>query len=184
MDMKKESISYLKEDVNLNHRNSIKVNLIESIEDSAKCINHVLERVLEKLDSEHKAYIMAHKDVKMVDVFRSLSYAKEKIVCRESVMEPALYKIIKDMVNNYKEEVAKRYGSVDAIEAYNSIFKEVDVLYDLIDNEVPNSNMLKKDEVSYRLKENLISKLEELEGLCKETDEYVEKEFKNFEAVR
>lgn len=183
MYMKKESISYLKEDVNLNHRNSVKVNLIESIEDSAKCINHVLERVLEKLDSEHKAYIMTHKDVKMVDIFRSLSYAREKIICRDSVMEPAFYKITKDMVKNCRDEVAKRYGSVDAIEAYNSIFKEVDVLYDLIDNEVLNSNMLKKDEVSYRLKENLISKLEALEGLCKETDEYFENEFKSFEAV-
>ena len=90
MYMKKESISYLKEDVNLNRRNSVKVNLMESIEDSAKCINHVLERVLEKLDSEHKAYIMTHKDVKMVDIFRSLSYAREKIICRDSVMEPAL----------------------------------------------------------------------------------------------
>lgn len=177
MYMKKESISYLKEDVNLNRRNSVKVNLMESIEDSAKCINHVLERVLEKLDSEHKAYIMTHKDVKMVDIFRSLSYAREKIICRDSVMEPALYKITKDMVKNCKDEVVKRYGSVDAIDAYNSIFKEVDILYDLIDNEVPNSNMLKKDEVSYRLKENLISKLEELAGLCKETDEYFEKEF-------
>ena len=177
MYMKKESISYLKEDVNLNRRNSVKVRLMESIEDSAKCINHVLERVLEKLDSEHKAYIMTYKDVKMVDIFRSLSYAREKIICRDSVMEPSLYKITKDMVKNCKEEVAKRYGSVDAIEAYNSILKEVDELYDLIDNEVPNSNMLKKDEVCYRLKENLISKLEELAGLCKETDEYFEKEF-------
>ena len=120
---------------------------------------------------------MTYKDVKMVDIFRSLSYAREKIICRDSVMEPSLYKITKDMVKNCKEEVAKRYGSVDAIEAYNSIFKEVDILYDLIDKEVPNSNMSKKDEVCYRLKENLISKLEELAGLCKETDEYFEKEF-------
>ena len=145
MYMKKESISYLKDNVKTSENEMIKVNLMESIEDSAKCINHVLERVLEKLDSEHKAYIMTYKDVKMVDIFRSLSYAREKNICRDSVMEPSLYKITKDMVKNCKEEVAKRYGSVDAIEAYNSIFKEVDVLYDLIDKEVPNSNMSKKD---------------------------------------
>ena len=184
MDMEKESISYLKEDVNSNHRNSVKVNLTESIEDSAKCINHVLERVLEKLDSEHKAYIIAYKDVKMVKIFQGLSYASEKIICQDPVMGDFHYESTKDMVKKCKEEVAKRYGPVGAIEAFNSIFKEVDELYDLIDNEVPNSNMLKKDEVSYRLKENLISKLEELEGLCKERDEYFENEFKSFEAQK
>ena len=182
MYMKKDSISYLKDDVKTLENEMIKVNLMESIEDSAKCINHVLARVLEKLDSEHKVYIMNHKDVKMVDIFRSLSYAREKIVCRDSVMEPALYKITKDMVKNCKEEVIKRYGSISAIDAYDSIFKDVDELYDLIDNGVPNSNMSQKDEVVYRLKENLILKLEALEGLCKETDEYFEKEFKSFEA--
>mgnify|MGYP003397135464 CR=1 FL=1 len=184
MDMEKESISYLKEDVNSNRRTSVKVNLTESIEDSAKCINHVLERVLEKLDSEHKSYIIAYKDVKMVKIFQGLSYASEKIICQDPVMGDFHYESTKDMVKNCKEEVAKRYGSVESIEAFNSIFKEVDELYDLIDNEVPNSNMSKKDEVSYRLKENLISKLEELEGLCKERDEYFEKEFKSFEAQK
>ena len=49
MYMKKDSISYLKDDVKTSENEMIKVNLMESIEDSAKCINHVLARVLEKL---------------------------------------------------------------------------------------------------------------------------------------
>ncbi len=184
MDMKKESLTYTKDNVDLKKTESIKVNVMESIEDSAKCINHVLERVLEKLDSEHKNYIIAYKDVKMVKFFQGLSYASEKIFDRDPVMGDFHYESTKNMVKKCKEEVAKRYGSVEAIEAFNSIFKEVDELYDLIDNEVPNSNMSKKDEVIYRLKENLISKLEELEGLCKERDEYFENEFKSFEAQK
>lgn len=182
--MKKESISYIKDDVDAGKSKSFDVNLMDSIEDSAKCINHVLTKVLEKLDSEHKAYIEKFKDVKMVEIFRGLSYAHEKIICRDPIMGEVEYKMTKEMVKNCRDEIAKRYGSENSFEAYNMVFKEIDELYDLIDNEVPNSNMSKKDDVAYRLKENLLSKLEELEDLCKETDEYFEDEFEGFEVVK
>lgn len=182
--MKKESISYIKDDVNVGQSKSFDVDLMASIEDSAKCINQVLTKVLEKLDSEHKAYIDKFKDVKMVDFFRGLSYAHEKIICRDPIMGEVEYKMTKEMVKNCRDEIAKRYGSENSFEAYNMVFKEIDELYDLIDNEVPNSNMLRKEDVAYRLKENLLSKLEELEDLCKETDEYFEDEFEGFEVVK
>ena len=83
------------------------------------------------------------------------------------------------MVKKCREELVKRYGSENAVEAYQSTFREIDELYDLIDNEVPNSNISRKDDVVYRLKENLLSKLEYLVGLCKETDEYFENESEN-----
>lgn len=180
MDMTKESISYLKDDVDSEKYQSVKVNLMDSIEDSAKCINHVLSRVLDKLDFEHKTYIEAHKNVKMVKIFQGLDYAREKIICHDEVLGDCLYDSTKDMVKKCREELVKRYGSENAIEAYQSTFREIDELYDLIDNEVPNSNISRKDDVVYRLKENLLSKLEYLVGLCKETDEYFEKEFEGF----
>lgn len=181
MYMKKESISYLKDDVDSKKHQSVNVNLMGSIEDSAKCINHVLSRVLEKLDAEHKAYIDAHKNVKMVKIFQGLDYAREKIVRRDAVMGDCKYESTKEMVKMCREELVKRYGSENAIEAYQSTFKEIDELYDLIDNEAPNSNISRKDDVIFRLKENLLSKLEYLVGLCKETDEYFEKESENFD---
>lgn len=179
MDMEKDSISYLKDDVDSKKHQSVNVNLMGSIEDSAKCINHVLSRVLEKLDSEHKAYINAHKNVKMVKIFQGLDYAREKIICRDLVMGDCLYDSTKGMVKKCREELVKLYGSESAIEAYKCTLNEVDELYDLIDNEIPRSNVSKKDEVIYRLKENLLSKLEYLVGLCKETDEYFENESEN-----
>lgn len=179
MDMEKDSISYLKDDVDSKNHESKKVNLMDSIEDSAKCINHVLSRVLEKLDSEHKAYINAHKNVKMVKIFQGLDYAREKIVCRDLIMGDCMYDSTKEMVKKCREELVKRYGSENAIEAYKYTFDEIDELYDLIDNEIPQSNVSKKDDVIYRLKENLLSKLEYLVGLCKETDEYFENESEN-----
>ena len=179
MYMKKESISYLKDDVVSKNYESVNVNLMGSIEDSAKCINHVLSRVLEKLDSEHKAYINAHKNVKMVKIFQGLDYAREKIICRDLVMGDCLYDSTKGMVKKCREELVKRYGSENAIDAYKSTLNEIDELYDLIDNEIPRSNVSKKDDVIYRLKENLLSKLEYLVGLCKETDEYFENESEN-----
>lgn len=179
MDMEKDSISYLKNDVDSKKHQSVNVNLMGSIEDSAKCINHVLSKVLEKLDSEHKAYINAHKNVKMVKIFQSLDYAREKIVCRDLIMGDCMYDSTKEMVKKCREELVKRYGSENAIEAYKYTFNEIDELYDLIDNEIPQSNVSKKDDVIYRLKENLLSKLEYLVGLCKETDEYFENESEN-----
>lgn len=179
MDMEKDSISYLKDDVDSKKHQSVNVNLMGSIEDSAKCINHVLSRVLEKLDSEHKAYINAHKNVKMVKIFQGLDYAREKIICRDLVMGDCLYDSTKGMVKKCREELVKRYGSENAIDAYKSTLNEIDELYDLIDNEIPQSNVSKKDDVIYRLKENLLSKLEYLVGLCKETDEYFENESEN-----
>lgn len=179
MDMEKDSISYLKDDVDSKKHQSVNVNLMGSIEDSAKCINHVLSKVLEKLDSEHKAYINAHKNVKMVKIFQGLSYASEKIICQDPVMGDFHYESTKDMVKKCREELVKRYGSENAIEAYKYTFNEIDELYDLIDNEIPQSNVSKKDDVIYRLKENLLSKLECLVGLCKETDEYFENESEN-----
>ncbi len=179
MYMKKESISYLKDDVDSKNNQSVNVNLMGSIEDSAKCINHVLSRVLEKLDSEHKAYINAHKNVKMVKIFQGLDYAREKIICRDLLMGDCLYDSTKGMVKKCREELVKRYGSENAIEEYKYTLNEIDELYDLIDNEIPQSNVSKKDDVVYRLKENLLSKLEYLVGLCKETDEYFENESEN-----
>ncbi len=181
MDMEKDSISYLKDDVDSKKHQSVNVNLMGSIEDSAKCINHVLSNVLEKLDSEHKAYINAHKNVKMVKIFQGLDYAREKIVCRDLIMGDCMYDSTKEMVKKCREELVKRYGSENAIEAYKSTLNEIDELYDLIDNEIPRSNVSKKDDVIYRLKENLLSKLEYLVGLCKETDEYFENESENFD---
>lgn len=182
--LKKESLSYIKENVDEKEISSIDVDVMKSIEDSAKSVNRVMQEVLEKLDAEHKAYIDKFKDVKMVEIFRGLSYAHEKIICRDPIMGDVEYKMTKDMVQKCRDEIIKRYGSTKAIDAYDLTFNEIDDLYDLIDNEVPNSNMLRKEDVAYRLKENLLSKLEELEGLCKETDEYFEEEFEGFEVVK
>ena len=107
MDMEKDSISYLKDDVDSKKHQSVNVNLMGSIEDSAKCINHVLSKVLEKLDSEHKAYINAHKNVKMVKIFQGLDYAREKIVCRDLIMGDCMYDSTKEMVKKCREELAK-----------------------------------------------------------------------------
>lgn len=171
--MTKESFYYCKYNAKDRSNDSIEnVNVMQAIEDNAKCINDILQRVVNDLDKEFKEYIEKHRDRKMADIFNTLHYAEEKALL-DDVMQSWGYNATKEMVTKCEEELKKRYGSVEVVESFKFLLDDIHALHALIDDiyDICNES---QERVRYYLVELLFVKLHELEDYCRETDEYFE----------
>lgn len=150
----------------------VDVDIINSIEDTAKCVNDVLKKAVDDLDKEFKEYIEKHKGRKMADIFNNLQYAEEKALL-DTTMREWGYNAAKGMVAKCEEELIRRYGSVAAADSYKFLLDDIHELYVLIDS-VYNICSKSRDKIWHYLVELLFVKLHELESYCEETDEYFE----------
>lgn len=169
----KESFFYLKEDSSMVESKSLSVDVMRAIHNQADCINTILNTAVKELDQEFRQYIERHRDRKMEEIFRMLHYAKEKTLIPDQ-LGPYGYDVTKDMVKKCEEELVLRYGSIDAVDAYNFLLKEIHEIYLLIDNgldEIPYSFQPRFEKYMLQI---LFVKLEELKDLCAETDSYFE----------
>lgn len=171
--MTKESFYYCKYNAKDRSNDSIEnVNVMQAIEDNAKCINDILQRVVNDLDKEFKEYIEKHRDRKMVDIFNNLHYAEEKALLDE-FMQSWGYNATKEMVTKCEEELKERYGSVEAVDSFKFLLDDIHALHVLIDD-IYDICTERQERVRYYLVELLFVKLHELEDCCRETDEYFE----------
>lgn len=171
--MTKESFYYCKYNAKDRSNDSIEnVNVMQAIEDNAKCINDILQRVVNDLDKEFKEYIEKHRDRKMADIFNTLHYAEEKALL-DDVMQSWGYNATKEMVTKCEEELKKRYGSVEVVESFKFLLDDIHALHALIDD-IYDICDESQERVRYYLVELLFVKLHELEDYCRETDEYFE----------
>lgn len=173
MSMTKNGFYYCKDDgEDRNKDEIIDVNIMKSIEDTAKCINEIIKKAVDDLDSEYKEYIEKHRDRKMQNLFNGLDYARSKVF-EETALRNSEYNSTKKMIEECEKELILRYGSIEAKDGYKWLLSEIHELYDLIDS-VPEICNLKKDRIRYYLLDLLFNKLEELRDYCKETDKYFE----------
>lgn len=171
--MTKESFYYCKYNAKDRSNDSIEnVNVMQAIEDNAKCINDILQRVVNDLDKEFKEYIEKHRDRKMADIFNTLHYAEEKALL-DDVMQSWGYNATKEMVTKCEEELKKRYGSVEVVESFKFLLDDIHALHALIDD-IYDICDESQERVRYYLVELLFVKLHELEDYCRETDKYFE----------
>lgn len=171
--MGKYSFYYCKDDYKDSKKDSIiDVNVEKAISDTAKCVNVILEKAVDDLDKEFKEYIEKHRDRKMAEIFNSLHYAEEKALL-DDTMRFWGYNTTKDMVAKCEEELVKRYGAVETVDAYHFLLDEIHEIYHLIDN-IYDISTERQESLWHFLVELLFVKLHELEDCCKETDEYFE----------
>ena len=152
---------------------SISVSVDRAIEDVNSCIKSVLERTIVALDEEFTNYINMHRGRKMKEIFKRLNFAREKAF-ETSPLSDWGYKAAKEMANKCEKEIIQRYGSLEAIDSYNYLLKEINEICELIDNGLPQMPIeLRRNSKKYFL-ECLFSKLEELKTYAEETDQYFE----------
>lgn len=172
--LSKQSFCYFKNNSDAENQEERSVDVGKAISNVAECVNAVLKRVIELLDTEFKEYIEKHRERKMTAIFNSLSYAKEKALSPHDIFSNCGYETTKKMVQKCEEELILRYGSIEAVESYHYVLGEIHELYSLIDIGVPEMPDNLRKQVSKFLMQCLFSKLECLRSLCKETDFYFE----------
>lgn len=167
----KKSFYYIKQSGIDGNVESITVDIEGAVSDTAKAINRILTHALEELDSEFCAYINAHKERKMKEIFNLLGYVREKTLLKDT-MRSWGYDSTKEMVQKCEEELVLRYGSIDVVDSYAFLLEDIHNIFDLIDNGLPRipADLVQNSE-KYLL-EILFAKLEELKQYCEETDEY------------
>ena len=130
--MYKESFEYLISEVDFEKTQFVDVDVIQVIKDMQRCAHDILKKVVEKLDFEEAEFLEKYKAIKMTGIFDQLDFACEKVLC-DTAFRDAEYKHTKRMVKECEEELIRRYGSIDAIEAYKYRLDDIHALYDLID---------------------------------------------------
>ena len=143
----------------------------EAVHETATCVNLVLTNSLDALDQEFKQYIEQHKDRKMKEIFNMLHYAKEKTLI-PNVLGSWGYDATKNMVKKCEDELASRYGSVEAVDSYKYLLDEIHEIYGIVDKDIPTIAPDLQDRFQKYMLQTLFSKLEELERYCEETDDY------------
>lgn len=137
-------------------------------------INTILAKVVNRLDDEFKEYIKMHKGTKLSDIFKGLSYRREKLLVPSAFnfeLKIPFLKSIKEMVEQCKLELNKRFVSWEEVDCYHYVIGEIDELLDLVLGE-----SLPKEipQIEKYLLQHLFCKLEELVACCEETDAYFE----------
>ena len=169
----KNSFYYIKQSGVVGNVESVEVDTSKAISDTAMAINCILTHALEELDSEFRAYINAHKERKMKEIFNLLGYAREKALTND-VMQSWGYESTKEMVLKCEEELILRYGSIDVVGSYAYLLKDIHNIFDLIDKGLPRIPDDLVQDIKKYLLEHLFAKLEELKQYSEETDEYFE----------
>lgn len=171
--LSKGSFYYIKENSDSGEFDSIDVDVFSVIDDAASCVNSVLQEALNILDVEFKEYIEKHRGRKMKEIFNLLNYAREKALLDAHMGEWG-YSATKGMVEKCENELALRYGSVEAMDSYKYLLDEIHELYSLIDNGVLEIPAEWRAMTKKYLLQSLFAKLGDLEKYCEETDAYFE----------
>ncbi|MBR5318435.1 MAG: hypothetical protein IKU46_02425 [Peptococcaceae bacterium] len=171
--LQKESFWYSKASTKTEESKHISVDVLKAINDVQKCNKEVLEKVVEEMDRDFKAYIEKHKDRKMTEIFDSLDYAIQNIV-ENSHSKDHYYNRTKQMVKECEEELVLRYGAVENVDPYNYLLKEIHEIYKLLDEGLSKVPSDFSGGIEKYLLQCLFYKLDELKDYCKETDEYFE----------
>jgi len=164
--LKKDGFSYRKVPKSFEE---IYVDVFSAINDNAGCINAILTEVIDDMDAEFRKYIMAHRGIKMVEIFQELAYAKQKI-SDDDPLEAAGYESTKQMVDSCRQELCSRYGSWEAVSSYKYLLIDIDKVYNLIDVGLPRIPCDIRGDIKHCLYENLVYKLEQLKKLAEDTD--------------
>lgn len=162
---------YSKDDSRKDISEIIDVDVREAVHETATCVNLILANSLDALDQEFKQYIEQHKDRKMKEIFNMLHYAKEKTLI-PNVLGLWGYDATKNMVKKCEDELASRYGSVEAVDSYKYLLDEIHEIYGIVDKDIPTIAPDLQDRFQKYMLQTLFSKLEELERYCEETDDY------------
>jgi len=176
LSLNKEGFNYIKDSSTAENRKgeSIPVSVYKAIAEVKKCIKSVLERTIAVLDEEFIEYINLHRGRKMREIFNALNYAREKAVLEDPYLSDWGYNAAKEMANKCKDEIVRRYGSLDAIDSYNYLLRDIYEICDLIDNGLSQMPIEIQSKSKKYFLECLFSKLEELKTCAKETDLYFE----------
>lgn len=170
----KDCFSYLKQSPDeIISGDNIHVNVSKAINDTARCVNDILSKAVDRLDEEFRAYINAHKERKMRKIFDTLNYAREKVLSND-ILKPAGYNSTKRMVKECEEELVRRYGSVKVMDSFAYTLEKIHAAYDLIDNALCDVQSETRGKFEQCLLEYLFDRLEKLVDLSCEVDEYFE----------
>jgi hypothetical protein len=147
------------------------VDIAKAVLDTTDCVNKLLSEILLQLDAELKAHHNKFKTTQMANIFRTLGYAREKVMLHDTVFMDTSYQSTKGMVKACKDELVARYGAISVYESYDYLIKEIEVFFYLIDDGLAALHDETRQPVLDSLRELLFIKLEKLQSLCEETDE-------------
>lgn len=151
------------------------VNIKEIILSQNQCIENILILITKKLKEEFSDYINMHKKIKMIDIFKNISYARAKLLTKDlnhKYWRPYHLKIIRTTINDFKKEISKRYLSWEDV-SYSYTIKAIDQLLDIIEKKLPTLG-IDISEIDYFLIEHVFCKIKELEKIAEEIDEFFE----------
>lgn len=137
-----------------------------------KYILQILDRAIQALDQEFKAYVEGLKVKRLADIFSLLQYTREKILL-DAVLGPLMFPRVPEMVGNCKTALNERYISWEEVDSFSYLLRDIDQLIEL----TMNATEPKIDNtVQHFLTELLFVKLDKLKELCNEVDEYFDAE--------
>ena len=148
----------------------LNVDVEEVVSETFECINGILKGTVDQLDTELRLYKDEHKQRKMANIFSTLGYASEKVLLRDVVFMAGGYRDTKRMISECEQELIKRFGSVETIEAFAWKIAEIKNVYGLIEGEIDKLSSDFRKKVEDCLHQYLFDRLEELKSLCEEVD--------------
>ncbi|MDD3729718.1 MAG: hypothetical protein PHI20_01630, partial [Endomicrobiaceae bacterium] len=103
------------------------------------------------------------------------SYSRAKLLTKDlhhKYWRPYHLKIIHTTINDFKEEISKRYVSWEDV-SYSDIIKDIEQILDIIEKKLPTFG-IDISEIDYFLIEHVFCKIKELEQIAEEIDEFFE----------
>ena len=152
------------------------INVIDSINTQEEEIISILKKTINRLDSDIKEFKEKYKMKKLHEYFeRGIEYVFQKLYGmtyesdKESPMAGVSLKIITELVNNVRNKLIERYGSLRSLSGIESCYEEIDFLVDYITKFYRGKIRCEKMLIRFLI-ECLRKRIDDLADMCKKID--------------
>ena len=148
-----------------------KIKTIECIEIQRDLISDILNKTLQKLETEFKNHKEKFKGKKLIDVFpKTFDYHITKLYEGDSSIIQVNFKVISETYVEIKNQISNRYNSLDMMPSIQELFDRLDYLINKLENNIFALQGENKFELEIYIN-SLKLYFEELETMCVEIDQ-------------
>ncbi len=133
----------------------------------------ILNKVINMMENEYNDHKKEFKDCSLVDLIPGgYSYSIGKVyegIYSNYPLAEMNFKIIKESIDNIKNEVERRYGSISSLSGLADVIRRIDYITNQIEIWIKNGELYKNDDAEVFL-DSFTGRFEELEAMLKEID--------------
>lgn len=120
------------------------IEISELIEKQQKNVIDILDDIICRMEHDYEKHKSKFRNNKIADLIKGIHYSASKIsegIYRSYPLTTSNLKTLESKINSIKEEVVKRYGSLDALDGLYETIMRIDYILEKLGNWIKNNEL-------------------------------------------